>query len=87
MGGDEFTFILRGLRSKEEAGVVAKRILGCFDDPFTVEGGTFRISGSLGVSFYPLDGRDSITLVKKADVAMYQAKSEGGNGVFFAADL
>jgi diguanylate cyclase (GGDEF)-like protein/PAS domain S-box-containing protein len=87
MGGDEFTFILKGLRSNEEAGVVAKRILGCFDHPFTVEGGTFPISGSLGVSFYPQDGRDAITLVKKADAAMYQAKAAGGNGVFFAADL
>lgn len=87
MGGDEFTFILRGLKTKEEAEVVAKRILGCFDDPFTVDGGTFRISGSLGVSFYPFDGRDSITLVKKADAAMYQAKAEGGNGVFFSGDL
>jgi diguanylate cyclase (GGDEF)-like protein/PAS domain S-box-containing protein len=87
MGGDEFTFILRGLRSKEEAGIVSKRILACFEDPFTVEGGTFHLSGSLGVSFFPLDGRDSVTLVKKADMAMYQAKASGGNEVYFASDL
>jgi diguanylate cyclase (GGDEF)-like protein/PAS domain S-box-containing protein len=87
MGGDEFTFILRGLRSREEAALVANRILRCFDDPFTVEGGAFRITGSLGVSFYPLDGRDAITLVKKADAAMYRAKSAGGSAVFFSGDL
>lgn len=87
MGGDEFTFILRGIRSKEEAAIVAKRILACFKDPFTVEGGTFHIKGSLGVSFFPVDGRDAVTLVKKADAAMYQAKAAGGNAVFFSDDL
>lgn len=86
MGGDEFTFILRGIRSKEEAALVAKRILASFNDPFTVEGGTYRISGSLGISFFPVDGRDAITLVKKADAAMYQAKAAGGNAVCFAGD-
>ncbi len=87
MGGDEFTFILRGLKSKEEANLVARRILGCFANPFKVEGGTFPISGSIGVSFYPLDGRDAVTLVKRADAAMYQAKARGGNSIFFSSDL
>lgn len=87
MGGDEFTFILKGLKSREEAGMVARRILACFDNPFTAEGGTFALGASMGVSFYPQDGRDAVTLLKKADAAMYQAKARGGKGVFFSSDL
>ena len=67
--------------------MVARRILACFDKPFEAEGGTFALGASMGVSFYPQDGRDSVTLLKKADAAMYQAKARGGKGIFFSSDL
>jgi EAL domain-containing protein (putative c-di-GMP-specific phosphodiesterase class I) len=41
------------------------------------------MTSSVGVSLYPHDGRDDQTLIKNADMAMYQAKDRGGNGYFF----
>ena len=79
LGGDEFTIILNELRNAEEAEVIAERITESLKKPLTHDGHEFVITPSIGIAVYPDDGADIDTLVKNADVAMYQAKAGGRN--------
>lgn len=78
MGGDEF-FILAAISDDSYAGKIARKILKAFQEPFDLDGNTISITLSIGVALYPKDGKDAITLEKKADAAMYHAKESGRN--------
>ncbi len=78
LGGDEFTVLLEHIGSPNHAYRVADAILSSFSYALQVENGLeFSITPSIGISVFPEDGRDADTLVRKADTAMYQAKSAG----------
>lgn len=83
LGGDEFTILLAGLESthaaKQTSEQVSKAILSAFEQPFNLNGDTQFVSMSIGVSFYPDDGKDVESLFKSADQAMYAAKAQGRN--------
>ena len=79
MGGDEFLLILPDMKSSQDAIQTAERILVALNTPFTLEGYQINISTSIGISFFPDDGKDMNQLLKSADIAMYQAKQKGGN--------
>lgn len=80
MGGDEFSFVLGDMRSTHEAGDLAQSILDSFSrDAIAVGDSEIYITCSMGISIYPLDGSDTTTLIKNADAALAQAKSEGRN--------
>jgi diguanylate cyclase (GGDEF)-like protein len=79
LGGDEFTIILTDLHSPDEAEGIADRIFAALSKPLAHDGHEFVITPSIGISVYPDDGADMETLVKNADVAMYQAKAAGRN--------
>lgn len=79
MGGDEFTVLLQDLSRTEDVAVVVEKILGAFKTPIPLAGQEVFVSFSIGVSMYPDDGADPATLLKNADIAMYHAKSKGGN--------
>ncbi|MBX0326572.1 EAL domain-containing protein [Oscillochloris sp. ZM17-4] len=81
MGGDEFTLILRQIQSPEEAIARAGRILAVLEQPFPVRGQELFISASIGVSLFPRDGQDAMTLLKHADSAMYRVKATGRSEV------
>jgi diguanylate cyclase (GGDEF)-like protein/PAS domain S-box-containing protein len=81
-GGDEFIIVLEDV-DKENASQVAKRILNEFSYPFEVNSEEFFVTTSIGISIYPMDGRDEETLIKNADTAMYQAKENGKNNYQF----
>lgn len=83
IGGDEFVAVLQNLDSEESAAVVAERIRSELMRPVEHLGHEFVVTSSIGVSLYPDDGEDLDTLLKNADVAMYQAKSAGRNAVRF----
>jgi diguanylate cyclase (GGDEF)-like protein len=83
LGGDEFVVILPELSDVKHAAVIAEKILLAIAKPFTLIGHEFRVTASIGISTYPLDGLDEQTLTKNADVAMYQAKSQGKNNFQF----
>lgn len=79
LGGDEFTILLEEVSDTADIDGVARKILEAFAQPFFVEGRELFISTSIGVALCS-DGRDDIdNLIKKADVAMYQAKYRGRN--------
>ncbi|HET9515855.1 MAG TPA: EAL domain-containing protein [Gemmatimonadales bacterium] len=86
LGGDEFTVIVPGLESADTAERLARAILASFATPFALDGHEVFVSTSIGVAIYPTDGEDLESLLKNADVAMYQAKQKGRNRVELYAD-
>jgi len=83
LGGDEFVSILQNLHSEDEAVAVAERMRAELLRPVKHQGHEFVVTSSIGVAIYPDDGRDIESLLKNADVAMYQAKESGRNSVRF----
>ncbi len=87
-GGDEFLILIEDIRSAEDAGNTAGRLLLTLREPFSVEGHALHVTGSIGITVYPNDGDDYATLIRNADLAMYQAKQAGKNtSHFFTATL
>ena len=77
VGGDEFLMMLQGDDLEHAAAIVAEKILQALARPFRVDGREYSFSGSVGVALCPRDGTDAEALIRKADAAMYQAKSNG----------
>jgi diguanylate cyclase (GGDEF)-like protein len=84
LGGDEFVVLLPQT-GRDDAAIVAQKILAVVAQPFTLIGQEFRVTASVGISSYPEDGPDEQTLTKNADTAMYQAKQGGKNNFQFYA--
>ena len=88
LGGDEFVILLEDVPAARFAAKFAARIMETFGQPFNVLGHEFFVTASIGISLYPQDGTDSDTLLRHADIAMYQAKNLGRNGFrFFEAAM
>jgi diguanylate cyclase (GGDEF)-like protein/PAS domain S-box-containing protein len=76
-GGDEFLIVFTGLCDDADVTLAADRLAQDFKAPFEVDGHHIATSFSIGIAVYPRDGTDFPTLLKKADIAMYQAKAAG----------
>jgi diguanylate cyclase (GGDEF)-like protein len=91
LGGDEFVVILPGLdpaHATFETMTVLARIRESFLAPFRLGDQTPTLTCSIGVSMFPLDANDTVTLIKQADTAMYAAKEVGRNAYrFYTADM
>ena len=91
LGGDEFVVILPGLdpaHATFETMTVLARIRESFLTPFKLSDQTPTLTCSIGVSMFPLDASDTVTLIKQADTAMYAAKEVGRNAYrFYTADM
>ncbi len=90
LGGDEFAVILENLRDTGDEGArqVADKMIASMAEPLMVGSQHLTTSCSIGISLYPADGRDSATLMKHADVAMYHAKEKGRNNHrFFSPEM
>lgn len=79
MGGDEFGLLLVDLPDAEEAGTVADRVVAAMREPIDVGGAQVAPHSSIGLAVFPDTARDVEELVHQADVAMYAAKSAGGD--------
>lgn len=88
LGGDEFAILLPEIRSGDDLGRVASKILGRFDERFLLAGKDVFVSCSIGIAVYPDDSIDAQDLMKFADSAMYFAKRSGRNNFrFYSRDL
>lgn len=77
LGGDEFALIISGYDDSSDAKALVERYQYCLKEKFLINGKDFYITASIGVSFYPDHAADSSILLRYADTAMYNAKSEG----------
>ncbi|MEO5327048.1 MAG: EAL domain-containing protein [Magnetococcus sp. THC-1_WYH] len=84
LGGDEFTVILSGMKSPQEAEPIARKIITALMEPIPIQEYKAHIGASVGISVFPNDGTTFDEITKFADVAMYHAKESGrGNFKFF----
>lgn len=78
VGGDEFTILLEGIQSPENADHIARELIMAFDAPLLLDDRVeVSLSASIGISLYPDHGHIPTELLKQADTAMYQAKAAG----------
>lgn len=78
VGGDEFNVLLPET-NRENALVIAERIIKAFREPFLVDNYELFVTACIGISIFPYDGEDANVLVKNADAALYRAKEQGRN--------
>ncbi len=88
-GGDEFTLLLPKIaRGKEDVSGIAEKINQVLKDPFLVDDNELYVSASIGIAIYPRDGTDMDSLIKHADIAMYNVKDTGKNNYrFYSTDM
>jgi two-component system cell cycle response regulator len=86
LGGDEFVILLH-LTDADDAAQVAVKVVAAVAQPYLIEGKAARITVSAGVGLYPVDGEDADTLMKSADLALYEAKRSGKNDYRMALRL
>jgi diguanylate cyclase (GGDEF)-like protein/PAS domain S-box-containing protein len=79
LGGDEFLLLLSEMARLQDAAAIAQKILKAFRKPFLFDDHELMVTSSIGVVIYPDDGEDADTLLKNADIAMYQVKQKGRN--------
>lgn len=78
LGGDEFTVLLPHLTDPDYAENVARTLIQAVARPIKIRNEEVQVGASVGISMFPRDGEDAGTLLKNADIAMYQAKANGG---------
>jgi diguanylate cyclase (GGDEF)-like protein/PAS domain S-box-containing protein len=82
-GGDEFIVLLSAVSHGQDAAIAAQKILSALSCPHLIDGNELHLTVSVGIAAYPEDGTDPESLMKSADMAMYQAKERGRNNYQF----
>ncbi|TRX00901.1 putative bifunctional diguanylate cyclase/phosphodiesterase [Candidatus Methylobacter oryzae] len=77
--GDEFVVFMENIPNTKNPAKLARKLIDTFNAPVYIKGYRLKVSTSVGISLFPQDGRDTDTLIKNADAAMYRAKKEGRN--------
>ncbi|WJG09519.1 bifunctional diguanylate cyclase/phosphodiesterase [Aliiglaciecola sp. LCG003] len=80
LGGDEFAILLQHIDDISGAIIVAEKLLERFRSPINVDNSRFYVSTSIGIAFTNSCDTDVAEIIRYADIAMYDAKSSGGNG-------
>lgn len=80
LGGDEFVVLLEQLHIPGEATTLAHKIVDAMRTPFRLHDSELHVGCSIGITLYPEDGTDAVTLLKNADTAMYRVKDSGRDG-------
>ncbi|MDP1660222.1 MAG: EAL domain-containing protein [Methylotenera sp.] len=86
LGGDEFVVMMDMINNPSDAAIVAKKIIHALQIEFNIDGKEIFISASIGISIFPQDCSDVDSLIKAADIAMYQVKNKGKNNHCFYSD-
>ena len=83
---DEFGILRAGETDVETAAVVAWKVREAFEHPFVIDGNVVDVRASIGIAFFPEHGRATDDLLRRADLAMHQAKESGSGLAVFAAE-
>ena len=87
LGGDEFTIIVDRAKSRDAVARIAQTICDSIEQPFSFSGQEIFVSTSIGISLFPIDGKDIGELMKHADTAMFRAKEVGCSYYFYETDM
>ena len=79
LGGDEFVIGLWELNQTEGAAKLVTKVLHAVAQPYSIQGRSVDMTASIGVGIYPMHGDSVETLMKRADMALYEAKRSGKN--------
>ncbi len=86
IGGDEFAILLPHLASTDQANLAAQALINALEEPCQIGEYKLHVGSSVGIALYPRHGSDQNTLMRRADLAMYHAKStRRGYSVYEAA--
>ena len=83
--GEEFALLPYGIQNPESLIPLADRLCRLLNQPLKIGEDVVQGSASIGISLYPEDGRNIENLLRKANIAMYAAKAEGGDRFYFAS--
>jgi diguanylate cyclase (GGDEF)-like protein/PAS domain S-box-containing protein len=87
-GGDEFVILLSEVAHAADAALSANKILAALSAPHHIEHQDLHVTASVGIGVYPDDGTDAETLLRSADLALFNAKASGrSNHQFFRPDM
>ncbi|MGC5021150.1 EAL domain-containing protein [Micromonospora sp. DT47] len=86
LGGDEFAIVAGGLSGIDEARELADQVVAALAEPVSLDGLPLDVGGSIGIALFPEHGEDYATLMRHADVAMYDAKHRNDTVAVYAAE-
>lgn len=86
LGGDEFVILLPHVETIQGSSSLSRKLLSAIAQPIYLDGHELRVTASIGISVFPGDGADEQTLMRNADIAMYQAKEGGRNAYAFYSE-
>ncbi len=86
LGGDEFAIVMTGLTDAAQARALADQVVQVLAEPVPLDGLPLDVGGSIGIALYPEHGEDFATLMRHADVAMYDAKHRSDTVAVYAAE-
>ncbi|MEL4470476.1 EAL domain-containing protein [Shewanella algae] len=86
LGGDEFAILVDKNPDIGSSAVIASRVIDAFGQAFELVGEQLVVGVSIGIVLYPEDEQNEQALLRKADIAMYHAKSAGGNRYQFYSE-
>jgi diguanylate cyclase (GGDEF)-like protein len=87
LGGDEFAIVAPDIDNFDDAHVAARRIAAVLTVPVVLDGMPLDVGASIGVALFPTHGDDFETLLRHADVAMYDAKARGDTVAVYAPEV
>lgn len=86
LAGDEFIIVLEDFSENDAVVSVAQKVTKLLNQPFTIKDMELSITSSIGISIYPKDGVDPVSLLRTSDEAMYRVKNSGKNNYTFYSD-
>lgn len=86
LSSNDFIMIIKNYNNKKEVLQYAKKVIKKIREPFTIQDYELNISTSIGITFYPEEGHEKLTLLKNAHTALYKAKKDGKNTYKLSSD-